>query len=130
MLTPIAHGTPGRGIYSLAFKDEQNGIVAGGNWEEPNGDSTVAYTENGGVVWKLGTGSSGYRSGSTHVLGNVYLSVGTSGTDISLDGGASWKQIHEAAFNTVMYNEDLKRAALVGNKGTALIINFEKWYSK
>ena len=47
----------------MAWKNQLEGVVAGGNWEEPKEDSCYAYTKDGGETWKLGMGGSGYRSG-------------------------------------------------------------------
>lgn len=123
--TPIIHGRAGLGIYCMAFKNEQKGVVAGGNWEAPEkADSTVAYTADGGVTWSLGTGGSGYRSGICHVKEEIYLSVGTKGTDISTDGGATWTQINDGNFNVVVASEDGSKAIALGSKGKGIIIHF------
>ncbi|MBL4705876.1 MAG: hypothetical protein JKY54_15225 [Flavobacteriales bacterium] len=46
--TPIAHGKAGKGIYCMAWKNELEGVIAGGNWEEPEADSCYAFTKDGG----------------------------------------------------------------------------------
>lgn len=122
--TPIAHGTSGRGIYAMAWKNKNTGIVLGGNWEDPEGDSTASYTTDGGETWELSTGSSGYRSGGCYLIGEVFLSVGTKGTDITFDSGKTWNQISSKALNAIVYDSDLNMAIGVGNKGEGLCFVF------
>jgi hypothetical protein len=122
--TPIAHGKAGKGIYCMAWKNELEGVIAGGNWEEPEGDSCYAFTSDGGVTWNLGSGGSGYRSGICHVFGDTYFSVGTKGTDISVDGGVTWKQIAPDNLNAIKA-DSLNRIAIgVGSYGKAVKVTF------
>lgn len=122
--TPIAHGKAGKGIYCMAWKNEMEGVIAGGNWEEPEGDSCYAYTRDGGKTWSLGTGGSGYRSGICHSHDDVYFSVGTRGTDISLDGGTSWIQVNELNLNAIVADPELRKSFGVGSYGKGLIISY------
>jgi hypothetical protein len=122
--TPIKHGTTGKGIYCMAFKDSLNGVIAGGNWENAIGDSTVAFTNDGGETWALGKYSSGYRSGVCHLKDDVYLSVGTAGTDISFDNGATWQQVDPRPFNAIEANIYGTEVVSVGNYGSAIRILF------
>lgn len=101
--TPMAHGQGGDGIYSMSFKDTMNGIAVGGNWEFEDSDSSKIWTEDGGVNWNLADGVQGYRSGSCYVGADIYLSTGTNGTDISLDGGRSWRMLSNEGFNAIQF---------------------------
>lgn len=122
--TPIAHGKAGKGIYCMAWKNQLEGVVAGGNWEEPKEDSCYAYTKDGGETWKLGMGGSGYRSGICHVTGDVYCSVGSNGTDLSVDGGATWVQINKQNMNAVVGVPSSRNIIAVGSKGRGLILSY------
>ncbi len=52
--TPMFHGSPSSGIFSLAFKDANNGIVVGGDYSKPElVTSNVARTTDGGKSWHL-----------------------------------------------------------------------------
>jgi|GEM_PF-998970 len=124
METPIAHGKAGKGIYCMAWKNELEGVIAGGNWEEPEGDSCYAFTKDGGVTWELGSGGSGYRSGICHVFGDTYFSVGTKGTDISVNGGLTWKQIAPDNLNAIKADSLNRKAIAVGSYGKALKLKF------
>jgi photosystem II stability/assembly factor-like uncharacterized protein len=52
--TPIIHGKDSTGIFSIAFRDAMNGVIAGGDYKRPNDDGpNLAFTEDGGKTWKL-----------------------------------------------------------------------------
>lgn len=52
--TPIVHGTESQGIFSITFRDGIHGLVAGGDYQHPEkGEANLAFTEDGGVTWKL-----------------------------------------------------------------------------
>lgn len=52
--TPIVHGQDSTGIFSIAFRDAQNGVIAGGDYKRPNDDGpNLAFTHDGGKTWEL-----------------------------------------------------------------------------
>lgn len=54
--TPIVHGLDSTGIFSIAFRDAQHGVIAGGDYKHPNQDGpNLAFTDDGGKTWKLST---------------------------------------------------------------------------
>jgi len=106
--TPVASGTPGSGIFSIAMIDAKNGVIVGGNYEKPEeAKDNLAFTSDGGETWKLGTGLSGYRSAVAYIDAKTLIAVGTNGTDMSYDGGKIW---------TKTDNEDLNAVAAKGKK--------------
>ncbi|MDM7922609.1 MAG: hypothetical protein QUS14_09950 [Pyrinomonadaceae bacterium] len=99
---PMAKGTPGSGIFSLAMRDKKNGIVVGGNYEKPDERArTGAVTKTGGMTWEAVTGLGGYRSGVTYVDKKTIVAVGTNGSDISDDGGKTWRSLGNENLNVV-----------------------------
>ncbi len=100
--TPITKGTVGSGIFSIAMRDEKNGVIVGGNYEKAEEiNSNLAFTNDGGSFWSLAKGLSGYRSGVTFIDKNTILAVGSSGSDISYDGGKTWKNLDKENYNSV-----------------------------
>ena len=54
--TPILHGSDSEGIFSIAFQDALQGVVAGGDYKHPDEDGpNLAFTRNGGRTWELST---------------------------------------------------------------------------
>lgn len=100
--TPMAKGTPGSGIFSIAMRDEKNGIIVGGNYEKPDETAgTLALTSDGGATWTAGTGLTGYRSGVAYIDEKNVIAVGTNGSDLSSDGGRTWKNLDRENYNAV-----------------------------
>lgn len=52
--TPIVHGNASSGIFSIAFRDQKHGAIAGGDYKLPQMEGpNLAFTEDGGQTWKL-----------------------------------------------------------------------------
>lgn len=115
--TPMAKGSAGSGIFSIAMRDGKRGIIVGGNYEKPGGTAgTAALTNDGGRTWKALTGLSGYRSGVVWVDSKTIVAVGTNGSDISYDRGSTWKKLGSEDLNAVQ-TDRRKTAWAVGPKG-------------
>jgi len=107
--TPVVRSDAG-GIFSLAVRDPRTLVAVGGDFEKPNKSAhTSAYSDDGGTTWTAGGDLDGYRSGSaflprTAVTGtpsNGVIAVGPTGTNVSLDGGVTWKRVRHGAFDSV-----------------------------
>lgn len=99
---PIVSGTSGSGIFSIAMWDAKNGVIVGGNYEQPNETkNNLAFTSDGGATWTARKGLSGYRSGVAYVDSRTIVAVGTNGSDISIDGGLTWKNLDKENYNVV-----------------------------
>ncbi len=103
--TPILAGIASAGIFSIAFKDNRNGLIVGGNYSQPNEvGKTVASTNDGGKTWQLLENKLPFRSGVVVVNGK-WITVGTSGSDVSNDNGASWQKIDSENYNAVSFTK-------------------------
>ena len=115
--TPIIAGTPGSGIFSIAMRDATSGVIVGGNYEKPAEKThTLALTSDGGESWQPGDGLTGYRSAVTYIDNRTVIAVGTNGTDISIDGGKTWKKVGSEDLNAVAA-KGRKAVWAVGPKG-------------
>lgn len=100
--TPLVKGTPGSGIFSVAMFDAKRGVIVGGNYEKPNEiTENLAFTTDGGRSWTPGKGLNGYRSAVAYIDKKTIIAVGSSGSDISTDGGKSWKNVDRENYNAV-----------------------------
>ena len=97
------------GVFSVAFTGALHGVVVGGDYERPDSArGTAAYTSDGGVNWTAASRfPRGYRSGvamrrvdEEHLIA---VAVGTTGSDVSRDGGMTWSPLDDAAFNAVQF---------------------------
>jgi len=107
--TPVVRSDAG-GIFSLAVRDPRTLVAVGGDFEKPNKSAhTSAYSDDGGTTWTAGGDLDGYRSGSaflprtalTGTPSNGVIAVGPTGTNVSLDGGVTWKRVRHGAFDSV-----------------------------
>ncbi|KAF9691228.1 hypothetical protein EKO04_010840 [Ascochyta lentis] len=98
-------GGAAAGVFSARFKDEQNGIAVGGDYEKPAGNlNTAAWSKDGGKSWHSAESfPAGYRSGVSWVpqRDHIAVAVGTSGSDITYDGGKNWQVIGNSTFDAV-----------------------------
>lgn len=99
---PIISGASGTGIFSIAFRNNLHGTIVGGNYEKPNENAkTLAFTGDGGKSWQEGEGLSGYRSAVAYIDDRTTIAVGSNGSDISRDRGATWKNLDKENYNAV-----------------------------
>jgi photosystem II stability/assembly factor-like uncharacterized protein len=108
--TPIRAGAASAGIFSIAFRDARNGVIAGGNYQQPaQRGRNLATTTDGGRTWTLADSAAspaGYRSVVAYlpgVSGRMLVAAGLSGTDLSRDGGRSWVPVDSASYNSVAF---------------------------
>lgn len=115
--TPIVKGTAGSGIFSIAMLNGKRGIIVGGNYEKPDQNAdNLAFTSDGGRTWLAGNGLSGYRSGVAYIDNTTVVAVGSSGSDISSDGGKKWRNIDKVSYNAVQAKGS-RAVWAVGEKG-------------
>ena len=121
--TPLRAGVASAGIFSVAFRDASNGVIAGGDYQQPAlAGRNVAVTSDGGATWTLvdsTTSPAGYRSAVAFVPGARGVSlvaVGLTGTDESRDGGMTWTRVDSTAYNSAAFASESFGWA-VGPKG-------------
>jgi photosystem II stability/assembly factor-like uncharacterized protein len=114
--TPIMAGAESAGIFSIAFRDRQHGMVVGGDYRKPNDTgATAAITSDGGKTWTPLNKVLPYRSAVAWAK-DRWIAVGTSGSHVSLDNGATWKLLDRENYNSVAFTSGGEGWA-VGPKG-------------
>jgi photosystem II stability/assembly factor-like uncharacterized protein len=104
--TPIRAGSPSRGVFSLAFRDDRHGLAVGGDYKaEADATAVLASTDDGGATWQPvpGPGPTGFRSAVAFVPGGEVVTVGPSGSDRSLDGGRTWTPLPPPGFHALSF---------------------------
>jgi photosystem II stability/assembly factor-like uncharacterized protein len=114
--TPIIAGAESAGIFSIAFRDERFGMIVGGDYRKPNEiGATAAITSDGGKTWKLLDGRLPFRSAVAWAK-DRWVAVGISGSDTSLDDGATWNVLDRENYNSVGFTTSGEGWA-IGPKG-------------
>jgi photosystem II stability/assembly factor-like uncharacterized protein len=111
--TPIPGGDSA-GIFSIAFRDAQHGVIVGGDYKkEREAVDNVAITSDGGATWTLVRehGLGGFRSAVAYVPAAngkgtptpSLFAVGPAGGDISDDDGRTWRPFEVDGLHTFSF---------------------------
>jgi photosystem II stability/assembly factor-like uncharacterized protein len=118
--SPLLSGAASQGVFSVAFHDPRNGVIAGGDYEHPaNQQQNFAYTHDGGEHWTLAkTLPGGYRSAVVFLSESreFLIAAGTTGSDYSIDGGNTWRPLDTAEYNALSF-AGARAGWAVGAKG-------------
>lgn len=119
--TPIVSGGSAAGIFSVAFRDSNNGVIVGGDYQkEKESSANFAFTSDGGRTWKPGAQLPGYRSAAAFVRSGGrwdVIACGPSGCDYSSDQGATWSSIGSVGYHAVDFQARLPLGFAVGEGG-------------
>ncbi|MFH8788094.1 WD40/YVTN/BNR-like repeat-containing protein [Streptomyces roseoverticillatus] len=103
--TPVPAGDPARGVFGLAFRDRAHGLAVGGDYRtgQPSGRA-AAVSGDGGATWAAAARPPGaYRSGVAWLPRSrtTALAVGPTGSDVTTDGGRTWRGFGTGSYDTV-----------------------------
>jgi hypothetical protein len=120
---PLIQGTNSTGANSIAIQDNKklHGgrqlIVVGGDFDKDTArEKNCALTFDGGVTWiSPAEPPHGYRSCVEFIGKDELLCCGTSGVDISIDGGIHWRLISTQGFHTCRRAKKGKAVFLAGD---------------
>jgi photosystem II stability/assembly factor-like uncharacterized protein len=122
---PVQAGRSTTGANALALHPSgKNGIVVGGDFsDDRRSDSTVVLFSLDPVlsVSLPATFPNGYKSGAAYLTKEIVVAVGTSGVDISRDGGQHWSQLSQQGFHVVKA-VNAGSAILAGSKGRIALL--------
>jgi hypothetical protein len=118
---PMQSGRNSTGANGLALHPNQKrGIIIGGDFaNDTRSDSAILLFS---LSPKLRfsqpiTPPAGYKSAVVYLSKSTVLSCGTSGVDISTDGGLNWKNISNIGFHVAVKSPDGKYAVMAGGNG-------------
>lgn len=100
---PVNHGVATTGAFSMAFRNSERGMVVGGDYAKDTiSVANSCYTSNKGLEWALTAAfPGGYRSCVQYIDDQLVICTGTSGTDLSEDGGQHWHNISNVGFHVI-----------------------------
>lgn len=99
---PFKLGSTSSGAFSIHMKDNEFGIVVGGDYEAPKENVQNCFiTRDGGITWSSPSKNpNGYRSCVIEKNG-IWYCCGTNGLDFSIDNGQTWQQLSSTEFFTL-----------------------------
>jgi photosystem II stability/assembly factor-like uncharacterized protein len=101
--TPVKAAVASAGVFSIAFRDADHGLIVGGDYSKPDETgATAARTSDGGKTWTPVDPPLPYRSGVAWAK-DRWVAVGTSGSHVSLDDGKTWKALDGEKYNSVAF---------------------------
>lgn len=121
---PIIQGTQTTGANSIAIRDNNKlnsdyFVVVGGDFSKDTlKEKNCFITNDGGKTWAApATPPNGYRSCVEFIEKNKVITCGTSGVDISNDGGFNWGDISTVGYHVCRKAKKGKAVYLAGGKG-------------
>ena len=123
---PITQGQSSSGPFSIAFYNRKKGVAAGGDYlKDTLRSNNFILTQNGGRTWtKPEINPFGYRSAVEYVSKKILIATGTSGTDISRDGGYTWTNLSPEGYNCIRKAKKGNWVLLAGGKGKISWVQF------
>ncbi len=127
---PLRQGKNSYGANSIAIRDNKNRrnshyfVVVGGDFTHDTAtEKNCALTKDGGKTWQSPvTPPHGYRSCVEFISNTRMITCGTSGVDISSDGGMNWQLISQEGFHVCRKAKDGKSVFLAGNGKIARLL--------
>ena len=122
---PLLQGKETTGANSLAVyhnkkrKPAQNIVVAGGDFSNDSlSQGNCAVSIDGGITWTVpAIPPTGYKSCVEFITAKRLIACGTSGVDISEDGGIHWQQISRLSFHVCRKAKKGNLVLLAGKDG-------------
>lgn len=115
---PIVQGKESTGANSVAIYKNQYAVVGGDYAKDKDTTRNCLITKDGGINWiSPTTAPRGYRSCVIYLTDNQLVTCGTSGVDISDDGGINWRLISPEGFHVCQKAKKGNTVFLAGSNG-------------
>lgn len=125
---PVLQGKSSTGANAIAIHGK-NGIVVGGNFSNDTlsaGNCVLLnFTDNDILFSHPSAPPKGYKSSVTYLTADTLIACGTSGIDVSFDGGVTWKSISDMGFHVVRKAKLGSRIFLAGGRGKIAEITWQ-----
>ncbi|HKP31465.1 MAG TPA: hypothetical protein VJT83_02010 [Chitinophagaceae bacterium] len=115
---PIVQGAESTGANSVAVKDKKIIVVGGDFSHDSISTKNCFYTTDAGKTWIApATPPFGYKSCVEFITKNKLIACGTSGVDVSEDGGKNWQHITKESFHVTRKAKEGNTVFLAGGNG-------------
>jgi|SRR5690348_4065589 len=121
--TPITHGSPSQGSFSVAFRDPLHGAIAGGDYAHTDQTGAhLATTDDGSKTWKLANiHPQKFFSAISYVDDGSMVVVGASSSGSTEDNLHAWKWFSVDGFNALATSDGVTYAVGANGKIARLI---------
>ena len=122
----MAKNSTGANAIAADPSDSSHYYIVGGNFSSDSvrtGNAVSIYTGPFRAEIPL-TPPSGYKSSVCYADGNRLVACGTSGVDLSTDGGRNWHKISSKSFHVCRISKAGNKVFLAGGKGAIGVISF------
>jgi Photosynthesis system II assembly factor YCF48 len=117
---PLVQGQESTGANSVDLYDANTGIIVGGDFSHDSsslGNCALFSLDHPHVFEKPETSPHGYRSCVAYLSKNNLIACGTTGVDISSDGGKNWTLISTEGFHVCQKAKKGNSVFLAGSHG-------------
>ena len=107
--TPIIQGKSSKGIYSVDFYNERQGIICGGDYTDMHGNyANKAITKNGGKTWETVSENTEPKYVSCvqyvpNTQGKEVFAVSDNGVFYSKSSGETWEKVRDDGFHAIRF---------------------------
>lgn len=124
---PLLQGRESTGANSLAIDSKGNGQIIGGDFSKDSirTGNAVLFEKGGNNIRVPQTNPHGYKSCVIFLSKTLLVACGTSGVDLSHDGGLNWESISKESFHVVQKAAKGNAVFLAGGNGklAKLVLN-------
>lgn len=125
---PLLQGRESTGANSMVIDDKGNGLIVGGDFSKDTirTGNAVLFDKGGKNIRLPLTNPQGYKSCVIFLTKTILVACGTSGIDLSYDGGLNWKNISKESFHVVQKAKKGNTVYLAGGNGKLAKLNWNK----
>ena len=126
-ITPLVHGDPSSGIYSINACGTGKIMAVGGDYTQADSNHYPIISMNDGKSWIKTKGMvNGYRSIITYSKkGDFWVAGGTNGLDMSTDNGVTWAKFASQDITTLRFLPHTTKAIGANSKGELFMFDFQ-----